>query len=110
VYPALAMIDELRRWDPDVKVGYVGTRRGLEARILPGRQDVRFFPIHVRGHSRGRFLSAVRTLMRLAIAMIETIGVLIWFRPQVVVGVGGYSSFPPVLLASLLAGFCRSER
>lgn len=102
VYPALAMIDELRRWDPDVEVGYVGTRRGLEAQILPRRQDVRFFPIHVRGRSRGRFMSAVRTLLCLALAMIETIGVLIRFRPQAVVGVGGHSSFPPLFLAALL--------
>jgi len=100
VYPAIAMIDEIRRRDPAIEIGYVGTRRGLEARILPGRSDVRFFPIHVCGLRRRRPLAALRTLVQLGLALIETIVVLVRFRPQIVVGVGGHSSFPPLLLAS----------
>jgi len=102
VYPAIAMIDELRRRSPSVEVAYVGTRRGLEARILPKWTDVRFFPIRVRGIPRGRPLGAVRALAELAVALVESIVVLVRVRPHVVIGVGGYSSFPPLLLAAWL--------
>ncbi|MGB2982585.1 MAG: UDP-N-acetylglucosamine--N-acetylmuramyl-(pentapeptide) pyrophosphoryl-undecaprenol N-acetylglucosamine transferase [Candidatus Bipolaricaulia bacterium] len=102
VYPAIAMISELRRWNPDAEIGYVGTRRGLEARIVPERGDARFFPIHVKGLKHAGPGSTLRTLAWLVIAMIETLVVLIRFRPQIVIGVGGHSSFPPLFLAALI--------
>jgi len=102
VYPAIATIDEIRRRYPKAKIGYVGTRRGLEAEILSTRGDVRFFPIHVRGLPRGRPLGTLRTLAFLGLAFVETIVVLARFRPWVVVGVGGHSSFPPVFLAACI--------
>ena len=102
VYPALAMIDEIRRANPRAKVAYVGTRRGLEGRLLPSRSEVRFFPIHVRGFDRRGPIGLLRTLAWLTVALLESLVVLTRFRPDLVVGVGGHSSFAPVLLAALL--------
>jgi len=102
VYPAVAVIDELKRRSPRVEIAYVGTRRGLEARILPNRTDVRFFPIHARGIPRGRPLGFARALAALAVALIETVVILVRVRPHVVIGMGGHSSFPPLLLAAWL--------
>ncbi len=102
VYPAMAMIDELRRADREADIAYVGTRRGLEAHLLAERSDVRFFPIHARGLSRRDLAGRMRTYGWLVVGFLEALGALIRFRPRIVVGVGGHSSFPPVFLAALL--------
>lgn len=102
VYPALAIIDELLRRQPNAQVCVVGSRRGLEAKLLADRTDVAFRPICARGLPRKRPLAILKALGWLAIAMLQTAWVFLRFRPHVVVGVGGYSSFPPVILGALL--------
>ena len=104
VYPAVAILDELRRADPTVEVVYVGTRRGIESRVLRTRPWVRFLPIHARGRRPGTRFDRLRVAFWLAVGLVETAMALLRFRPHVVIGVGGYSSFPPVLLGAL-AGF-----
>jgi len=102
VYPALAIIDELRRSDPETRVCYVGTRRGLEARLLRDRPDVAFRPIRIEGLPRRRPLAALRSLGLLVVSMLQTLWVLMPFRPQLDLGVGRHSSFSPVFLSALL--------
>ncbi len=101
VYPAVAILDELRRADPDVEAVYIGTRRGMEARVLGSRPWVRFVPIHARGRRPGTRWDRLAVAFWLGVSLVETVVELVRFRPHVVVGVGGYSSFPPVLLAGL---------
>jgi len=101
VYPAMAILDELRRKDPGVEIAYVGTQRGLESRVLKTRPWVRFTPIHARGRRPGVRLDGLRVGLWLAVGLVEAAVALLRFRPNVVVGVGGYSSFPPVFLAAL---------
>ena len=106
-YPGLAILEGLRERDPDVRVAYVGTRTGIEARTLPAYPWIRFYPIHVRGFARRGLIRDLRVFLRLAVGLLETLLVLARFRPQIVIGVGGYSSFPPVLLGALLGRFLR---
>ena len=102
VYPALAIIEELSKWNPGISFAYVGTARGLETRVLPSYPGVRFFPIHVRGLDRTSRLRMLGSLFLLAISFFETLVLLARFRPHMVIGVGGYASFPAVSLAALL--------
>jgi len=101
-YPALAMMEELAKTDPGVSLGFVGTKRGIEARILPSYPWVRFFPVLVRGLDRSSKLRAAASLLLLLVGMIQTLLVFVRFRPQIVIGVGGYASFPAVALGALL--------
>jgi len=101
-YPALAVMEEFAKSKNEVKLAYVGTRRGIEARILPSYPWISFFPIHVRGLERGNIIQNLYALSLLSISFVEALIVLLRFRPQVVIGMGGYASFPAVLLASIL--------
>jgi len=101
-YPAFAMIEGFRKEDPAAKIGYVGTRHGIEARLLPHHPDLHFFPIHGRGFARGRRGSYILAFLHLLIAFFEVLLVYIRFRPQLVIGMGSYSSFAPVFLGTLL--------
>ncbi|MCX6093247.1 MAG: undecaprenyldiphospho-muramoylpentapeptide beta-N-acetylglucosaminyltransferase [Candidatus Bipolaricaulota bacterium] len=102
VYPAMAMIQGLRQCMPEARVAYVGTRRGLESRAVREFPWVRFFPIHARGLDRGGRAASLRAVAWTLASFAETVLIFARFRPRVVVGVGGYSSFPPVLLAAML--------
>jgi len=101
-YPALAILEGLKERNPKAEIAYVGTRSGIEARVLPSYPWIRFHPIHVRGFARRGLLGDVWTLAWLALGLLEAIVILVRFRPRTVIGVGGYSSFPPVLLAAIL--------
>tara|TARA_Y100001968_G_scaffold299495_1_gene310210 strand:- start:1278 stop:2396 length:1119 start_codon:yes stop_codon:yes gene_type:complete len=86
------------------KVIYVGTRRGIEARVGPKEGlDVRFIDISgVRG--RG-LLHRLRALLQVPKAILQSISLLREENPDIVMGVGGYAS-GPVVLAAWLTGRC----
>ncbi len=102
VYPAMAMIQGLRQSMPEARVAYIGTRRGLESRAIREFPWVRFFATHARGLDRGGRAASLRAAFWTLAGFAETLLIFARFRPRVVVGVGGYSSFPPVLLAAIL--------
>jgi UDP-N-acetylglucosamine--N-acetylmuramyl-(pentapeptide) pyrophosphoryl-undecaprenol N-acetylglucosamine transferase len=100
LYPALVVGRRLLAMAPDIALTYVGTRRDVEARIM-AEHGVRFVPMRIEG-LKGRGLKSLRGLLLLPLAFAHSLLVLARTRPALVVGVGGYSSGPVVLLASWL--------
>lgn len=99
VYPALAIMEGLRR-HPTLSVqeiAYVGTKRGLENRIIPEHHWIKFFKIRTRGFDRKNLLRCLLASFELPIGLIQTLFILLKFKPQVIIGVGGYAAFPPLL-------------
>lgn len=101
-YPALAMCEGLRKKYPQARFTYIGTKTGVEARVLPNYDWIAFHPILASGMNRTNRLKNVAGLMQLLIGFLQTIFLFVRYRPQLVIGVGGYSSFGPVLLGALL--------
>ena len=100
LFPGVAIAEELRAQEPDAPVLFVGTARGIEARVLPDLGwDLRL--IEVSGLKTVGALGALRGLLRLPRALWQARRILKEFRPDVVVGVGGYASGPVVLMARL---------
>ncbi len=99
VIPALAMARELRdRHGAEVR--FVGTARGLETKLVP---EAGFQLELVRsGQLKNVSLATrLRTAVDLPLGVVECVRLLGKFRPQVVVGVGGYASGPGMLAAIL---------
>lgn len=99
VYPALAVAGELRNrgW----QVHWVGTRRGLEARVVPAAG----IPLHTLAVRGLRGKNPVDTLvgaLRLFWSLFQALAVVFRFRPDCVVGMGGYVAGPAGLAAWLL--------
>jgi UDP-N-acetylglucosamine--N-acetylmuramyl-(pentapeptide) pyrophosphoryl-undecaprenol N-acetylglucosamine transferase len=100
VIPALAIARELRDTS-DAEVRFVGTARGLETRLVPEAG----FPlelIHVGQLKNVSVATRLRTLMDLPLGVGRCVRLLREFRPDVVVGVGGYASGPAMMAAILL--------
>src|SRR5882757_1941403 len=100
VIPALAIARELRDGH-GADVRFVGTARGLETRLVPEAG----FPlelIHVGQLKNVSLATRLRTLFDLPLGVMRCVGLLRSFRPDVVVGVGGYASGPAMMAALLL--------
>jgi len=104
-YPALAICEGLRKKYPRAQFTYVGTKTGVEARVLPTVDWIRFRPIHASGLQRGGWTGNILPFVKLLAGFIQTLCLFVRVRPQLVIGVGGYSSFAPVLLGAILGRF-----
>ncbi len=100
LFPGVAIAEELRARAPDAPVRFVGTARGLEARLLPELGwDLHL--IQVSGLKTVGALGAIRGLLRLPRALWQARRAVKQWRPDAVIGVGGYASGPVVLMARL---------
>jgi UDP-N-acetylglucosamine--N-acetylmuramyl-(pentapeptide) pyrophosphoryl-undecaprenol N-acetylglucosamine transferase len=100
LFPGVAIAEELRAREPDAEVTFVGTKRGIEARVLP-ELGWPLELIEVSGLKTVGALGAVRGLFRLPRAYWQARRLLKRLRPDAVIGVGGYASGPVVLAAKL---------
>ncbi len=98
VFPGLAVAEALKRRDSAVV--WLGTRRGLEARLVPQHGiDVEWISIYgVRGRGALAWLAAP---FRIALAVLQVLGTLRRRRPSAVLGMGGFVSGPGGLAAWL---------
>jgi UDP-N-acetylglucosamine--N-acetylmuramyl-(pentapeptide) pyrophosphoryl-undecaprenol N-acetylglucosamine transferase len=83
------------------EVLFVGTSRGIEARVLPPAGWALEL-LQVSGLKRVGGAAFLRGLGRLPLALGRSVGIVRRFRPDVVLGVGGYASGPVVLAAALM--------
>jgi len=91
------------REDPRVsRIGYIGTKRGLEARIIPRYGFIEFFPIRARGFERRLSFKNFLAALELDVGLLQTLFIFWRFRPSLIIGMGGYASFPALLWGVLL--------
>ncbi len=100
LFPGIALAEEFTTRHPRNAVLFVGTRRGLEARVVPA-SGFSLQTISARGLKGKRVGSFLVGLLLLPWSFFESWRILSRFRPDVVVGVGGYASGPVVLTAWL---------
>ncbi|CAN5310988.1 undecaprenyldiphospho-muramoylpentapeptide beta-N-acetylglucosaminyltransferase [soil metagenome] len=100
LFPGVAVAEELRAREPTAEVTFVGTRRGIEARVLP-ELGWPLELIEVSGLKTVGLMGAIRGLVRLPKAWWQAHALLKRLQPDAVIGVGGYASGPVVLAARL---------
>lgn len=99
IYPAVAIIEEFRRRDPEVKILYVGTEHGLENNIIPDL-GINFKKIHVKGLPRKINKKSLIALKELFKGLRESKKIIRTFQPDIVIGTGGYVSGPVLFAAA----------
>ena len=100
IYPGVALARELIRRDPHTEIVFVGTARGLESKIVP-REGFELELIEVGALKGVSVLQRIKSLAQLPLSFVAALRILRRFKPQVVIGVGGYSSGPTLLMAAL---------
>ncbi|MEW5993179.1 MAG: undecaprenyldiphospho-muramoylpentapeptide beta-N-acetylglucosaminyltransferase [Candidatus Zixiibacteriota bacterium] len=103
LFPAIAIADRVRditKDRADVDIAFVGTRHGLEYRI----QETLGYPLHlinIRGLARSFTLKNLLAPFIVAGALVQASRLLQRLSPALVVGTGGYVSWPVVRVAAL---------
>jgi len=102
IYPALTIAAALKALDPQAELLYVGTQTGREAAVVP-REGIAFVTISSAGLVNLSLLQKARGVALATKGLLDSFRHIRSFKPDVVVGTGGFVS-GPVLLAARLAG------
>ncbi|MDR0828384.1 MAG: undecaprenyldiphospho-muramoylpentapeptide beta-N-acetylglucosaminyltransferase [Desulfovibrio sp.] len=98
IFPALALAGELQKVRPDIDILFMGGGRGPEGE-LARKAGLEFVALPARGFSRNlACMPALRDMLR---SLVQALGHIKKFQPQVVIGFGGYAGFAGVLAARL---------
>ncbi len=100
VYPALAIKEGLSALSPDTQFLYVGTQRGIESRIVP-ETGMDFLTLKVEGFNKKISPRTLVNFFNLLGSFLGAWRILKKFDPEVIIGTGGYVSFPVVFVAGL---------
>jgi len=100
IYPGLATADAIRAARPDSQIVFVGTKRGLEGRLIPqaGYELVTVDMLPLNTNLRWRLAFFPFSIVR---STVQTLRTLRERKADVVLGMGGYPSVPAVLAAWL---------
>ena len=97
INPALAVANLLRERRPDAKILFVGAEGGMETKLLP-REGYELETLKVSFYKRSLSPKAIKhnvtTLLDLRAARKKADRIIAEFRPDVIVGTGGYASYP----------------
>lgn len=101
INPAVAIAKYAIEKDKDTKVLFVGTKKGMESTLVPKEGfDIKY--VNVSGLKKELSLSSMISAAKLAFAVAKSVAILKKFKPDVVVGTGGYVCVSSVLAAKLL--------
>jgi len=98
IYPALAVARQVRKMEPDSQMLYIGSDRGLE-RDLAAKEQIPFESIEITGFRRSLSWENVRTIVRFFKGVRRSKRLLKQYRPDIVIGTGGYVCGPVVYAA-----------
>ena len=100
LYPGIAVARELLRRQPDAQITFAGTARGIEARVVP-REGFELDTLRSVGLKGTSIMARLRGLLLIPLSGIDAWSILSRRSPQLVIGVGGYSSGPVMAIAAL---------
>lgn len=101
IYPALAMINKIKEKEPNSKFLYIGTHNRMEKDIIP-KNNIPFETIEVYGFNRKHLLKNIKTIKCLIQSKKKCKKLIQEFKPDIVLGFGGYVTAPVLTTAHKL--------
>lgn len=101
IYPALAIINKIKENEKNSKILYIGTTDRMEKDIIPNR-GIDYVGLKVRGFERKLTLNNFKTITYFLEAIKESKRIIKEFKPDIVIGVGGYVTAPVIYAAKKL--------
>lgn len=99
INPGIAIAKYIRQKHNDAKILFVGTQRGLETKLVP-REGFELRLIKVRGFKRKFSLDTFTAVKELLQGILEARRIIREFKPDIVIGTGGYVCGPVVFIAA----------
>ncbi len=99
VNPALAIANTIKQNDPGAEIAYVGTKKGIENKLVP-KAGYPMYYVDVKGIKRSLSPSNIKAAYLALTSPIKAKKIIREFKPDLVVGTGGYVCWPVVKAAS----------
>ena len=101
IYPALAIIKKFQEKEKNFEVIYIGTHNRMEKDIVP-EAGIKYVPIEIYGFSKTNMIRNVKNIYLINKAKKKCLEIIKEFKPDIVVGVGGYVTYPVIWAAKKL--------
>ena len=105
VYPALAIADKFKEMDPEGEILYIGYMNGFEKNAVP-KAGYRLEEIDTRWVSRSNVKEIFSTAYHVGNGVLQSRKILKKFKPDLIIGTGGYVCFPVIFSGSKLGIPC----
>ena len=101
IFPALALISKLKEKEKDVDILYIGTTNRMEKDIIP-KEGIPYIGIEMKGLNRKNIFKNIDVMKTYLKAVSKAKAELTKFKPDIVIGFGGYISAPVIYAAHKL--------
>ena len=101
IFPALALISKKKKKDKNVEILYIGTTNRMEKDIIP-KEGIPYIGIEMKGLNRKNIFKNIDVMKTYLKAVSKAKAELTKFKPDIVIGFGGYISAPVIYAAHKL--------
>ena len=98
VNPALAIGNMIKQNDPNAVIGYVGTPKGIENKLVP--EEYKMYHVDIQGIRRSLSIENIKTVYLALTSPKKAKKIIKEFKPDIVIGTGGYVCWPVIKAAS----------
>ena len=99
VNPAIAIANTIKKNIPDANIAFVGTPKGMENKLV-AKEGYKMYHVDIQGIRRSLSLSNIKTAYLALVSPIRAKKIVKEFKPDVVIGTGGYVCWPILVAAS----------
>ncbi len=101
IYPALAIIKKFQEKEKDLEVLYIGTHNRMEKDIVP-EMGIKYEPLEIYGFSKTDLVRDFKNIFLIKKALNKCLNIMKKFKPDIVIGCGGYVTYPVIKAAERL--------
>ena len=101
IYPALAIIEKFKEHEKNLEVLYIGTHNRMEAELIPKR-GIKYESLEIYGFSKSNICLDIKNVFLIKKAYQKCLRIMREFKPDLVLGIGGYVTYPVIKAASKL--------
>ena len=101
IYPALSILNKIKEKEPNSEFIYIGTHNRMEKDIVP-TYNIKYIPLEIYGLSKKNIKRDIKNIFLIKKAYKKCLDIMMDFKPDIVIGVGGYVTYPVILAAHKL--------
>ena len=105
IYPALAIVEKVKEMEKDSEILYIGTHNRMENKIVP-EKNIPYESLTIYGFSKKDIKKDIKNISYIRKSYKKCIKIMKEFKPDIVIGVGGYVTLPVLLAAKKLGIKC----
>ncbi len=102
IYPALAIIKKIKEKEKDCEVLYIGTHNRMESKIVPS-MNIKYVGLEIYGFSKTHIFRDIKNIYLIQKATKKCQKIMKEFKPDIVIGAGGYVTYPVIKSAHKLS-------